>query len=232
MFLLTLCLLAAAPVKPLPLLSAPLGRLGNVVTPAPEGGTPADEKVLVGKLDGCDQVQGLYLTRLISGSLVAVQQVQDWLNLTPGIEKRLFAPGKLAEVVKLVSASTEIEEKACAAPTLAEGFKLELARAGVKLCPADNGFRTGDFWWTKASKQAAVVSVAPASEGAKDRCRGRFSVVLFDKSGAARLRLHADYGGAASFSLLGDKCVGLDFTFDDGTQAFVPTWRTSKGCKG
>src|SRR5438270_560140 len=79
---------------------------------------------------------------------------------------------------------------------------------------------------------SAALALTPAPATAKDRCLPRFSVVLFDQSGIARFRLHADYGGTSSFSLLGDKCVGLDFTFDDSTQAFVPTWRNAKGCKG
>ena len=56
-------------------------------------------------------------------------------------------------------------------------------------------------------------------------------MILFDNAGIARVRLHADYGGVASVSLLGDKCVGLDFTFEASTQSFVPTWRSMKGCK-
>ena len=231
MVLLTLSLLAAAPVKPLPMLSAPLGRLGTVVDAPPEGGLPADEKVIVGKLDGCDREQALYLTRAVSGTLVALQQLQDWMGQTKGLEKKLFAAGKLGEVVKEAAASVAIDQKACTAPALVEGFKLELARTEAKLCPAEKTWRTGDFWWAKGSKQTAVVSVTAAPLEAKDRCRPRLSVVLFDKAGIARVRLHADYGGVASLSLLGDKCVGLDFGFDESTQAFVPTWRTTKGCK-
>lgn len=232
MILWILCLLAAEPVKPLPMLPAPLGRLGTVVGAPLTGGTPGEEKVVQGKLDGCDREQALFLTKLVSGTLLAVEQLQDWLNLTPGLEKKLFAKGKLAEVVRLVSASAAADQKLCAPAPLIDGFKLELARAGARLCPADQGWRTGDFWWTNAGKQAAAVALTASPEGAKDRCRPRFSVVLFDKSGVARIRLHADYGGAASISVLGDNCVGFDFTFDEGTQAFVPTWRSAKGCKG
>jgi hypothetical protein len=232
MLLLIASLLAAEPVKPLPMLSAPLGHLGDVVEAPGEGGTPADEKVLLGKLDGCDRSQAVSLTRLVSGTLVAVQQLQDWMRESPGLEKKLFAPGKLSEVAQLVAASTASEQKLCTAPALADGFKLDLTRAGGKLCSAESGFRTGDFWWAKAGKQVAAVALTAAAPDAKDRCRPRLSVVLFDKSGTARIQLHADYSGAASVSLLGDKCVGLDFNFDPAAQAFVPTWRTSKGCKG
>jgi len=234
MLLLTLSLLAAAPaapLKPLPMLSAPLGRLGNFVDAPPEGGLPADEKVIVGKLDGCDRDQALYLTRAVSGSLVAVQQLQDWLGQTPGLEKKLFAPGKLGEVAQRVASSTPTDQKLCEAPALAEGYRLELTRAAGKQCAVEKGWRTGDFWWAKDGKPTAVVWVVGAPADAKDRCRPRLSVALFDKAGIARVRLHADYGGVASLSLLGDKCVGLDFGFDAGAQAFVPTWRTKKGCK-
>ena len=232
MLLLTLTfVLTAAPVKPLPMLSAPLGRLGNVVDAVPEGGLPADEKVLVGKLDGCDKDQALYPTRAVSGTLVALQQLQDWLGQTPGLEKKLFAAGKLGEVSQLVSASAATDQKLCEAPALADGFKLELTRNSAKKCGAEKGFRTGDFWWAKSGKQSAVVALTAAPADGKDRCRPRLSIALFDKAGLARVRLHADYGGVASVSLLGDKCVGLDFGFDAGAQAFVPTWRPTKGCK-
>ena len=74
--------------------------------------------MLAGKLEGCDREQGLYLTKLLGGTLLAVGQVQDWLNLTPGLEKKLFAKGKLGEVVKLVSASAAADLKSCAAEPL------------------------------------------------------------------------------------------------------------------
>ncbi len=229
MILLTLALLTAAPVKPLPMLPAPLGRLGDFVGPVPEGGLPADEKVLVGKLEGCDREQAFYLTRAVSGTLVAVQQLQDWMNQTKGLEKKLFATGKLGEVAQNVASSSAVDQKLCAAPVLAGGFKLDLTKANGRLCAAEKGFRLNDHWWTRANKPFAAVAFT-ASEG-KDRCRPRVSVVLFDKAGIARVRLHADYNAAASLSLLGDKCVGLDFNFDEGAQAFVPTWRPTKSCK-
>ncbi len=231
MFLWTVLLLTAAPLKTLPMLDAPLGRLGNVVDAPAEGGLPADEKVVMGRLDGCDRDQALYLTRAVSGTLVAVQQLQDWLNRTKGLEKKLFAAGKLGEVAQAVAAATPMDSKSCEAPALTDGFKLALTRAPGKQCPVEPGWRLGDSWWGTAGKALAVVFVTGAPAEAKDRCRPRLSVVLFDKEGVARVRLHADYGGVASLSLLGDKCVGLDFGFDSGAQAFVPTWRTTKGCK-
>lgn len=232
MLLLTLTLLAAAPpVNPLPMIPAPLGRLGNFVDAPPTGGLPADELVIVGKLDGCDREQALYLTRAVSGTLAAVQQLQDWMGQTKGLEKKLFPAGKLGEVAQRAASSTATDQKLCAAPTVIDGFKLDLSRSAGKQCPVEKGWRTGDFWWAKDGKPTAVVSVMPSAEGAKDRCRPRLSVALFDKGGIARVRLHADYGGVASLSLLGDKCVGLDFTFDEGAQAFVPMWRPTKGCK-
>ena len=232
MILLTLLLLAAEPVRPLPMLSAPLGHLGNVVDEPLTTGTPVEVKVVSGKLEGCDRDQAIYLTRAVSGTMAALQQLQDWLNRTPGLEKKLFSVGKLAEVMKLVTGSSCSEQKLCTPPVLVDGFKLDLSKAGGKLCAADHGFRTGDFWWTNGAMPAAVVSVAPSPAAAKDRCRPRLSMILFDKTGVARVRLHADYGGTSSVSLLGDKCVGLDFSFDEASQTFVPTWRSPKGCKG
>lgn len=230
MVLLMLALLAAAPVKPLPMLPAPLGRLGNFVDAPPPGGVPADERIVVGTLDGCDREQAFFLTRAVSGTLAAVQQLQDLLNQSPGLEKKLFAKGKLAEVSQGVAASVAMDQQLCEPPALTDGFKLELSRNTGKLCPAQKGFRTGEFWWARG-KPTAVALLTPAPAAAPDRCRPRLSVVLFDKAGVARIRLHADYGSVASLSLLGDRCVGLDFAFDAGAQAFVPTWRPTKGCK-
>src|SRR4051812_45025228 len=147
MLLLTLSLLAAAPVKPLPMLSAPLGRLGDVVEEPPTGGVPGSEKALIGKIPGCEKEQAIYLSRMVAGTLVAVQQAQDWLRLTPGIEKKLFAKDKLAEVAQLVAASTPTEQKPCAATPVVDGFKLELTRAAGRQCPAEAGFHLGEFWW-------------------------------------------------------------------------------------
>lgn len=232
MLLLTLSLLAAAPpVRTLPMIPAPLGRLGNFVDAAPEGGLPADEKVLLGKLDGCDRQQALYLTRAVGGTLVAVQQLDVWMKQTPGLEKKLFPAGKLGEVSQLVAASKAIDQRLCEAPSVTDGFKLELSRPTGKQCPAEPGWRTGDFWWAKDGTPSVALWLTGSAVGAKDRCLPRLSVVLFDRAGVARVRLHADYGGVASLSLLGDKCVGLDFGFDADAQAFVPTWRPTKGCK-
>lgn len=234
---LTLMLLAAPPaaskepVKPLPMLAAPLGRLGNFVEAPPEGGLPGGEKVIVGKLDGCATDQAFFLTRAVSGALAALQQLDTWMQQTPGLEKKLMPRAKLGEVAQLVAASAPTETKLCAAPTLIDGFKLDLAKNAGKQCPAAPGFRLGDFGWAKDGKLSALVALTAAPAEGKDRCRPRLSIALFDKAGAARMRLHADYGGVASVSLLGDKCQGLDFTFDTGAQAFVPTWRPTKGCK-
>ncbi len=237
MLCLTLLLLAAAPpagkepVKPLPMLPAPLGRFGNFVEAPPSGGLPADQKILVGKIDGCDRDQAFYLTRAVSGAMAVVQQVDTWIQQTPGLEKKLLTRAKLAEVAQRVAASSAVETKLCEAPALADGHRLELTKSAGKTCPAGAGFRTGDFWWTKDGKATAVVALSNAAADAKDRCLPRLSVVLFDKAGIARIRVHADWNGASSLTVLGDRCQGLDFAFDAGAQAFVPAWRPAKGCK-
>jgi hypothetical protein len=56
----------------------------------------------------------------------------------------------------------------------------------------------------------------------------RLSTVLFDARGAPRVRLHADWGGVLSTSLLGEKCQVVDYTFDSGKQVFVPAWKSCK----
>lgn len=113
---------------------------------------------------------------------------------------------------------------------MADGFKLQTTKAAGKQCAAPAGFRTGDFWWAKDGKPAALVALTASDAAAKDRCHPRLSIALFDKAGVARVRIHADWSGTSSLTVLGDKCRGLDFAFDEAAQAFVPTWRPAKGC--
>ena len=70
---------------------------------------------------------------------------------------------------------------------------------------------------------AALVWVSGAPEGAKDACRPRLSVSFHDARGRARLRYHADFGGALSVELLGDRCQMVRLTFDAASNHFQPS---------
>lgn len=217
--------LVAAPPAPalLPELPAPLGHLGNVIEPVPAGGVP--DKTIVATFPSCDP-QAIFLLRALGGTARAVEQLQQWLDAAPGLEKKLFArQGQLGDVVKHLADARLSAKRACTPPAVKEGFKLELVGAPKKLCPAPADATTGDFWFFTGETVAAVVNLLP---GAPDACRPRLSVVLFDSKGQARVRLHADWGGVSSLTLVGDRCQSVDFVFSAEKQAFAPVLKTCK----
>jgi len=221
--------LAAAPV-PLRLpdspqdISAPLGHLGNVVEAVPPGGLNAADKPVMPVIDGCAP-QAVYLMRMVGGTARAIEQLQQWLDATPGFEAKLFKRrGTLAEVVKQLSDSRLEPKRACVSPALKNGYQLELDWPVPHFCP--NPVATGgDFWFFAKAHAAAVVSVQP---GDPDACKLRLSTVLFDSRGQARVRLHADWGGVAAVSLIGDGCQVVDFVLQPETQRFVPSLKLCK----
>ncbi len=217
-------LLSAAPAAPAwPSLSPPLGHLGAVVEPVPAGGVP--EHTLVATFPGCEP-QAISLLRALGGTARAVEQLQGWLDSVPGLEKKLFArPGALAAVVKHLADARWSGQRACAAPPLAEGFKLGLTSPPAKWCPVPADAVTGDFWFNGGSRAAAAIEVQP---GSAKPCRPRVSVVLFDAAGTARVRLHADWAGVSSVTLVGDRCQVVDFTFSTDKQLFEPTLKSCK----
>jgi hypothetical protein len=57
--------------------------------------------------------------------------------------------------------------------------------------------------------------VTPSGKAVGDRCAVRVSTVFYDQTGKARLQVHNDLVGRESFTLLGDSCRNVDFTFDE-----------------
>ena len=51
---------------------------------------------------------------------------------------------------------------------------------------------------------------------------------LFDAKGVARVRLHADWGGAMSATLVGERCQLVDYVLDADKQVFTPAWKSCK----
>ncbi len=226
MLSLCLSLLISAPPAPAPLpeLPAPLGHFGDVVSPPPAGAVPSTDKLVVPALEGCAP-QAVSLMKFLGGDVRALEQLQDWLDKA-GLEKKLFLKkGALGEVMRHLAQARFEPQKSCAALPVKDGFKLELAGAPKKLCPADAAQALGDFWFFTAGKPAAVVTV---ETGAPDACRLRMSSVLFDPKGAPRVRLHADWGAQMAVTLVGDRCQLVEFTFDKGKQAFTPALKTCK----
>ena len=205
-------------------ISAPLGHLGNVVEDVPANGMNTVDKPVVPVIASCAP-QAVYLMRMLGGTARAVEQLQQWLDATPGFEAKFFKrKGTLTDVVKLLGDAKFEQKKACTAPIVKNGFQLDLDWPTAKFCP-NTGATQGDFWFFNKTHPAAVVNVAA---GDADVCRLRLSTVLFDSHGQARVRLHADWGGAASVTLVGDGCQVVDFALHSDTQSFVPTLKSCK----
>lgn len=224
MFALLLALAAAPQPQPAEI-SAPFGHIGNVVTPVPAGGIPGSDKVLTPAWPSCEP-QAIWLMRFFSGTARALEQLQASLDRAPGAEKKLFGRvGVLAELITSLGTASFDPRRDCSEPTLIDGFKLELVSTPKKWCDAPTNAQDGAFWFSSQKKPVAVVQISPGGEKA---CRPRISAVLFDARGVARLRFHADWGGEASATLVGERCQNIAYSFDRDRQVFVPTWKSCK----
>lgn len=212
--MLPLLLLAAAPAPaPLPDLPAPLGMLDRVL----EKGRDNDRTVEI-SLPGCDHKVPVNVSRFIAGSGYAMQQMVEWMNVTPGLT--VFPQGALDEVTTGITNGAFADTKSCAA------LPKELSKA-PKLCP---GAAPDQAWMMlPTGKPAASVRWGPSSSKAADKCLPRLTAVLFDAKGIARIRYDADFGAAASGALLGDAKCQISFTFDPKAEVFHAARR---GCKG
>ncbi len=236
-FAVALVLSASPKLESIP---APFGYAGRVVTD-PSGGTLASERRVVATPPGCSEKQAYHLTVLVSAALKAVEQLQAWLDRQPGLEERLFKGHfKLAEVTRLTASSIPSELHACKAPALAGGYQLGWASV-PKLCDGEVAGPWGDYWWATKGTPAAVVQLsaprappkgkADAGEELPIACRPRFSVLLFDEKGVARVRWNAEYLGNLTITLLGEGCQQVDFALDLPSVAFKPVIRPARGCK-
>jgi hypothetical protein len=215
-----------APPPSLPTISAPLGHFGAVIEPAPREGLKDMERAVLPQIPQCTP-QAVYLMRFLGGMGRVLEQLQQWMDLTPGMEKRLFGrKGTLGDVMKHLSQAAFEPKKACGPLTLGDGYKLELDQAPKRFCDAgDRGDQLGDYWFFTKGKPAAVVLV---QKGDVDPCVLRLSAALFDAKGVARLRVHGDWGAQLSATLNGDRCQKVDFTFDASQQGFVPEMKSCK----
>ncbi|MCC6335207.1 MAG: hypothetical protein IT380_14610 [Myxococcales bacterium] len=230
-FLLSLVLAAApkpppAPPSPLPTISAPLGHFGAVIEPAPKAPVADQERMVSPAIPQCTP-QAVYLMRFLGGMARVIEQLQQWLDLSPGLEAKLFKrKAILGEVMKHLSAAAFEEKKSCGPLTLGQGFQVELDAPPKKFCPVQSrGDFLGEYWFFTGKKPAAVISV---SKGDPDPCVLRLSSVLFDAKGVARVRVHGDWGTQISVTLNGDKCKKVDFSFDPSRQVFVPDMKSCK----
>lgn len=223
---LLLVVLAAPPAPLLPGdIAAPFGHFGAVVAEAPKGGVSEADRAVVPAWEGCE-AQGVYLVRALSGTIRALEQLQQSLDAKPGVEKKLFArKAVLTDVLRHLSGAAYLPKVSCTASPLLEGYRLDLAAAPKKWCEAKPS-QDGEFWFFTQGKAAAVVSVQPGAEAS--RCKPRVSITAFDPKGAARVRVHADWAGVVNAALVGDRCQVLDYVFDPGRQVLAPAWKSCK----
>ena len=218
-------LLAAAPV---PGVLAPLGRYGDVVTAPPTRGVPAGEEVVVGAPPGCAEQKALWLTRAVSGSARAAEQLLQWFESYPGEAEWAFGHGPhaldgLRQAVDRANRAVPSAALRCGA--VKGPWRLPVGGGGVARCAAPVGLgRPGqvDFKDGAGKQPAARVRVAPG-EGTH-ACQPRLSVALFDVAGKPRLIVHADYAGMPlEVTVLGKRPQA--WRLDAGSQFFVPEKR-------
>lgn len=210
-------ILTAAPVLPAEI-QAPIGHFGSSIGKAPaDGVSQADPFILLPGLE-CP-ADGFFPARFQAGLSRTLEQLQQSLDRAPGSEKKLFTrKGELAEVIKLLSASVFSADKSDCTPI--KGWQLVTTAPPKKWCAADP-YRPAYFTNEKPSWTVALGRN-------QDGCAALVSTVLFDAKGVARVRLHADWSGTTSVTLVGDRCQNVEFTFDTSKQAFIPSWSSCK----
>jgi hypothetical protein len=223
-------LLAALLLTSLPAPSgilAPLGRYGDVVTEPPRHGHPATEIVLAGRLPGCSEERALWLSRAVSGTVRAGEQLVQWLEVHPEVTRASFGIGKdpLAPLAEALSLANDAQASAPVRCGAVKGpWKLPLRAGKAARCSAPLSLGAQgqlDFVEPRSRKTAARVRFAPAAPGALEACRPRMSVALLDKTGAVRLLVHADFGGAPlDVTVVGKR--PLAFVLDPSSQLFRP----------
>ena len=220
MLVLSLLILAAAPVKapaPLTNISAPFGHYGDVVEPAKAEGAPVDLPVKFAP-EKCE-VQVILLAHHVSGAMRSIEQITAWLKAN-ALENKLFSrKDTLLETIALLGKSTLSAQRACTEFKTRNGYAVTMTDAPAEFCDAPPGRATGDFWLMAGKKPAAVINIA---QGAPNACKPRISTALFDSKAKVRLLVNLDWGGETSFTVIGDRCQNIDFTFDSATQEFVP----------
>lgn len=228
--LLAMCLAAAPASAPAPQpmkpIDAPLGDITKALTDEQPGGSDSADPFVLQTFQGCTRAQAVYPLRYVTGTMEAVRTVDAWLRAQPELEKKLFGKKHLVDLVAHVEKGVlDGKSKACEAPA----FPYAPEKA-PKLCAEGSPV---EHWLKTKNKPSAVVRAFDSGVGTRDVCLPRVSVVLFDEAGKARFQFQADYGAALSVTVLGERCQGLDFTFDKAVQQFNASHRPApKGCKG
>lgn len=160
--------------------------------------------------------------RAMGAALTMLERLQPWLAANPGAEAKLFKPGTVGEVMRHVSQGAPANVTACPAVSLEDEWRWPAT--ALKACPSKLPESPVEQWLLVKKQPAAAIVVRPAT----DPCQPRLSIALFDPKGRHRADLHADFGGAMSAVLLGDRCQ-VAFSWDPSQEAFKAEWKSCKG---
>ncbi|MBM4378993.1 MAG: hypothetical protein FJ086_06760 [Deltaproteobacteria bacterium] len=216
------------PPPAVPGVLAPLGRYGDVVTAPPTRGVPAGDEVVVGMPPGCGEAKAVWLSRAVSGTARAAEQLLQWLETYPGEAEAAFRTGDpaldgLRQAVDRANRAVASREVRCGG--VKGGWRLAANGGRAERCRIPLGLgKPGqlDFTAGNGKAPAARVRFAPG-EGAQG-CLPRLSVALFDDAGKVRVLVHADYAGAPlEVSLFGKR--PQPWRLDPASQFFVPVKR-------
>lgn len=200
-------LLGAAPQ--LPSIPAPLGHLGDVVTPATGPDFDRNEKFVLGKLPGCEEAQAVRLDRFMRGSLVALAQVHDALAKTPSTQKLLFGA---ADVLAAVALRAKQSALAGTAPATLEPFEVH-------------------YRASEDPNDAVAIRLVARASGQGNPCRPHLVSTFFDGRKSARFVVDADYAAALDVWVYGNKCQALHIAWDAAGNAFKPQLVRAPLCK-
>jgi hypothetical protein len=162
------------------------------------------------------------IMQAMGAALTTVERVQAWFKDNPGAEAALFKKDTLAQAMKHASAGVPSAATPCK-PWATNDWQLAPTDPG-KLCDSKKPPPATERYFTVKGKASSAVLVRPAA----DPCKPRVSIALFDPKGKTRLLVHADFGGAMSATVVGDRCR-VDFTYDPSVEAFKADWKACKG---
>ena len=216
-------LVAAAPV---PGVLAPLGRFGDVVTPPPARGVPAGEEVVEGTLPGCGDRKALWITRAVSGTARAAEQLLQWLETWPAEAEGAFGRGPraldgLRQSVDRANRAIPSREARCG--DVRGPWRLPPGGGRSARCGAPLGLaRPGQVDFTDGAGPQLAARVRYAPGGGTHACLPSLSVALYDDAGKPRVLVHADASGAPlEVTLFGRR--PQRWRLDADAQFFVPS---------
>ena len=187
------------------------------------GGLASNGDRLLSFADAECPMQAVSGLRAMGAALTMLEKAQRWLDENPGAEAKLFKKGTLGEVMKHVSRGGFAQLVPCKVVAPVETWKWPVSDFG-KMCLSKLPESPVEQWMTVKNVQSSALIVRPAATP----CQPRVSIALFDPKGKTRALLHADFGGAMSAVVVGDRCQ-IELTYDPTIEAFKAEWKSCKG---